>query len=207
MRRAHLDGAVQMSARSAAVPASSGPYPACPGNHPISGNGNGWRLAFEEFLTQTVRRRRTGESLRDVHRIVRRSLIKLRKRGQTWSLVRPKQMIAVESSNRRDPCATGNSLRASCHNFLHFANRVGVLERGVITGPVPHQDNVIVIVDNAGHCWPSAKVYDADSRSLPRNGATHCGEAIHYAAGEPGFFFCRSNSFMKAASRSATYAL
>src|SRR5437867_10745450 len=31
--------------------------------------------------------------------------------------------------------------------------------------------------------------------------------AIHYAAGEPGFFFCRSNSFMKAASRSATYAL
>src|SRR5437867_4472316 len=82
-----------------------------------------------------------------------------------------------------------------------------LLERGVITGPVPHQDNVIVIVDNAGHCWPSAKVYDADSRSLPRNGATHCGEAIHYAAGEPGFFFCRSNSFMKAASRAATYAL
>src|SRR5437016_4930303 len=147
------------------------------GNRPISGNRNGRRLAFEEFLTQTVRRRRTGESLRDVHGIVRRSLIKLRKRGQTWSLVRRKQMIAVESSNRRDPCATGNSLRASCHNFLHFANRVGVLERGVITGPVPHQDNVIVIVDNAGHYRPSAKVDDADSRSLPRNGATHCGEA------------------------------
>src|SRR5438093_5957004 len=34
MRRAHLDGAVQMSARSAAVPASSGPYPACPWQSP-----------------------------------------------------------------------------------------------------------------------------------------------------------------------------
>src|SRR2546426_11941868 len=71
--------------------------------------------------------------------------------------------LSPESSNRHDPCATGNSLRASCHNFLHFANRVGVLERGVITGPVPHQDNVIVIVDNAGHYCPSAKVYDTDS--------------------------------------------
>src|SRR5437867_7825532 len=145
------------------------------GNRPISGNRNGRRLAFEECLTQTVRRRRTEESLRDVHGIVRRSLIKLRKRGQTWSLVRRKQMIAVESSNRRDPCATGNSLRASCQNFLHFANRVGILERRVITGPVPHQYNVIVIVDNAGHYCPSAKVDDADSRSLPRN-ATYCGE-------------------------------
>src|SRR5438128_2176619 len=138
MRRAHLDGAVQMSARSAAVPASSGPYPACPWQSPHQRQPEWEAFGFEEFLTQTVRRRRTGESLRDVHGIVRRSLIKLRKRGQTWSLVRPKQMIAVESSNRRDPAATGNSLRASCHNFLHFANRVGVLERGVITGPVPH---------------------------------------------------------------------
>src|SRR5438093_416546 len=111
-----------------------------------------------------------------VEALLHRRYVNSHERGQTWSLVRPKQMIAVESSNRRDPCATGNSLRASCHNFLHFANRVGVLERGVITGPVPHQDNVIVIVDNAGHYCPSAKVYDADSRSLPRNGATHCGE-------------------------------
>src|SRR3989442_10548853 len=47
----------------------------------------------------------------------------------------------------------------------HFANRVGVLERGVITGPVPHQDNVIVIVDNAGHYWPSAKVRSEEHTS------------------------------------------
>src|SRR5207249_10037676 len=93
-----------------------------------------------------------------VEALLHRRYVNSHERGQTWSLVRPKQMIAVESSNRRDPCATGNSLRASCHNFLHFANRVGVLERGRITAPVAHPDNVTVIVGTAGRYCTSAQV-------------------------------------------------
>jgi hypothetical protein len=55
---------------------------------------------------------------------------------------------------------------AGCENLLDVPDRVRILERRVVAGPVPHQDDVVVVVDDArNHRSP----VEVDDLGLPRS--------------------------------------
>src|SRR2546425_5944524 len=150
------------------------------GSHPdraVRGHRD-WRcLAFEEFFTSAVCRGRANESLGNVYRVVRHRLIQLRERRQASRLARGKQMVPMESADRGDPGISWNPLGAGGENLLNVANRIGVFEGRVITGPVPHQHDVVVIVDNTRHNRAPPKIDRTNSRPAPGSGTADCKEA------------------------------
>ena len=82
----------------------------------------------------------------------------------------------MESPDRGDPDSSRNSLRASRENFLNLTNRVGVLEGRVVTRPVSHQHDVVVIVDNTRHNRAPPKVDHTNSRSASGSRTADCEE-------------------------------
>ncbi len=106
---------------------------------------------LEERLAEGVSSRRPGEGFRDVDRIVGHGLVELgqgrqaRRRGR-----RRHEVVAVEPADRGDPCTVGDVLGPLGVGLLDVFDGVGVLERRVMAGPVPHQDDVVVVVDDPG---------------------------------------------------------
>jgi hypothetical protein len=68
----------------------------------------------------------------------------------------------VEAADRRDPAARRGAGRALRERLLHVRDRVRVLERRVIAGPVAHQDDVVVVVDDPRDDGPSLEVDHLD---------------------------------------------
>ena len=86
-------------------------------------------------------------------------------------------MVPVEPSDRRDPCAAWNGLGARRERLLDVANREGVLERRMVAGPIPHQHDVVVVVDDARHRRAAFQVDHPDAGSRPGRRPADGGEA------------------------------
>src|SRR5262249_8705437 len=114
---------------------------------PVGADGNRRILAFKEFLAATVCCRRARESFRDVYRVVRPRLVQFGQRRQTGRLIWRYQMVPVKAANRRDPSLGRDSLCPSRKGLLNVANGERILKRSMVAGPIPHEHNVIVIVD------------------------------------------------------------
>src|SRR5262249_51408995 len=123
-----------------------------------------------------VRGRRTHERLGDVHRIVAGCRVELRQRGQPRILTRREQLIPVKAADRGDPCTSRDRPGTGGNEFLHVGNRRSVLERHVIAGTIPHEHDVVVVVDDAGYDRASSEVDHAGSRTRRRRRTIDGGE-------------------------------
>src|SRR5262245_49193446 len=79
-------------------------------------------------------------------------------------------MVPVKAADRRDPGAGRNSLCPSRKSLLNVVNGECILERRMVAGPIPHEHNVIVIVDDARYRRASLQINGADSRPTSRGG-------------------------------------
>src|SRR5262249_1943237 len=98
-------------------------------------------------------------------------------------------------------------------SLLHVVNGERILERSMVAGPIPHEHNVIVIVDDARYRRASLQINGADSRPTSRRSSTDRQElavsnpyrlhngvvAIHRvnsAVGQDEFFDCPCGSLL-----------
>ena len=101
-----------------------------------------------------VGHRRAGEPDRQVGRGVRQCRVELGQGGQPVLA----ELVDVEAADRGDEPAVADAARPGPVGRLHVRDRVRVLQRGVVTGPVAHQHDVVVAVDDAGDRGPPAQV-------------------------------------------------
>ena len=144
--------------------------------------GDGHALALEDRLAGAVGRSRAAEGDHHESGIVRHRGVELGQRGEA-----PAQRIGriavdvveVEPTDRRDPRITVRKPRGARRvDRLHIGNRVRVLERRVVAGPVAHQDDVVVVVDDPRHHRAAAQVDDLRVVSvLPPRRVADLGEA------------------------------
>ena len=75
------------------------------------------------------------------------------------------ELRRIPSAHRRDEAAGGHALRSRLDHRLHLGDRGRAFERRVIPGPDAEQDDVIVVVDEAGHDRAAAQVDFARART------------------------------------------
>ena len=100
---------------------------------------------IEQLLAQTVGDRRAGESLVEQHRSIGDGLVQLAARRAT--ALRP--LVRDPAAHRGDPLAVRNVLAPRRQRLLDLADRIRVLEDGVVAGPVGEADDVDVRLDQS----------------------------------------------------------
>ena len=78
-----------------------------------------------------------------------------------------RELRRVPSAHRGDEPSGRDGLRARLDRRLHLGNRRRRLERRVIAGPDPEQDDVIVVVDEAGNDGAAAQIDFARAGAEP----------------------------------------
>jgi len=68
------------------------------------------------------------------------------------------ELREVPAAHRRDEAAGGNRLRARSDDRLHVRDRRRGFEARVVAGPQAEQDDVVVVVDEAGHDRPALEI-------------------------------------------------
>ncbi len=114
----------------------------------------------EERAASRVGRGRTGEAQEDQHRVVGRRGVELGERRQALL----GELRRVPSAHRGDELSGRDALRARLDRRLHLGDRRRRFERRVIAGADPEQDDVVVVVDEAGHDGPAAQIDLARAR-------------------------------------------
>ncbi len=91
---------------------------------------------------------------RDVRRVVRQRRVELGQRRQPYL----GELVEVEAADRGDELAGRHASRAVAEGPLDVGDGIGVLQRRVPPGPVAHQDDVVVVVDDARDGGAAAQV-------------------------------------------------
>ena len=120
-------------------------------------------LAGEERLAARVRRRRAGERQEHDDGMVRRGGVELGQRRQ--ALLR--ELRRVPPAHRGDELAGRHGLRARLQRGLHVGDGRRGFEPRVVTRPDAEQDDVVVVVDQAGNGGPAAQVDRLRARAQP----------------------------------------